>query len=101
MTVEWNRSRPIRRIRSPRVGVIEGASATTRTGDHKPDGLLFVLHPGIPAGELDRIVDAIDLAPTITSLLGVPHEGFDGRPVPELLVSSRPSGHAIDVGRSR
>jgi predicted AlkP superfamily phosphohydrolase/phosphomutase len=88
MTVEWNRSRPIRKIRSPRVGVIEGTSPTTRTGDHKPEGLLFVLHPGVPAGELDRIIDAIDLAPTIASLLGVSHEGFDGRPVPEILGSS-------------
>ena len=88
MTVEWNRSRPIRKIRSPRVGVIEGTSPTTRTGDHKPEGLLFVLHPGVPAGELDRSIDVIDLAPTIASLLGVPHEGFDGRPVPEILGSS-------------
>jgi len=86
MTVEWNRSRPIRKIRSPRLGVIEGTSHTPRTGDHKPDGLLFVLHPGVTSGECDRIVDAIDLAPTITSLLGVPYDGFDGTPVPEILV---------------
>jgi predicted AlkP superfamily phosphohydrolase/phosphomutase len=86
MTVEWNRSRPVRKIRSPRVGVIEGVFPDARTGDHKPEGLLFVLHPGIVSRELDRIIDAIDLAPTITQLLGVPHEGFDGSPVPEILV---------------
>lgn len=85
MTVEWNRSRPIRKIRSPRVGVIEGTSPATRSGDHTPEGLLFVLHPGVAAGELDRIIDAIDLAPTITSLLGVSREGFDGTPVPEIV----------------
>ena len=85
MTVEWNRSRPIRKIRSPRVGLIEGTSPSARTGDHKPEGLLFVLHSGVVSRELDRIIDAIDLAPTITSLLGVAHDGFDGRPVPEIL----------------
>jgi arylsulfatase A-like enzyme len=42
------------------------------------------VHPGLIPGEIDRIVDAIDLAPTITRLLGVSHEGFDGRPVPEI-----------------
>jgi len=84
MTVEWDRSRPIRTIRSPRIGVIEAPPPGARTGDHKPDGLLFVVHPGLIPGEIDRIVDAIDLAPTITRLLGVSHEGFDGRPVPEI-----------------
>jgi predicted AlkP superfamily phosphohydrolase/phosphomutase len=85
MTVEWNRSRRICKIRSPRIGVIEGTFPTTRTGDHKAEGLLFILHPGVPVGELERVIDTIDLAPTIASLLGVSPEGFDGRPVPELM----------------
>lgn len=89
MTVEWDRSRPISKIRSKRIGLIERAPHTDRTGDHTSDGMLFVLNPAARAGELDRIIDVIDFAPTIANLLGVSHAGFDGRPIPEIVVSSR------------
>jgi predicted AlkP superfamily phosphohydrolase/phosphomutase len=85
MTVEWDRSRPIRVVRSPRVGVIEPSFVTYRTGDHQPEGLLFVVRAGLAPGELDRAIDVADLAPTILTLLGVAPDGLDGRPVPELV----------------
>jgi arylsulfatase A-like enzyme len=90
MTVEWDRSRAIRKVRSPRTGLVEVAPDTARTGDHTPEGMLFVLYPGGRGGELDRIVDVIDLAPTITHLLGVSPDGFDGQPIREIVESLAP-----------
>jgi predicted AlkP superfamily phosphohydrolase/phosphomutase len=83
MTVEWDRSRPISKVRSPRIGVIERTPDITRSGDHTPDGILWVVHPGVRPGDLGRDVNVVDLAPTIAHLLAVPHDGFDGTPILE------------------
>ena len=85
LIVIWNRSGPITRIASPEFGVIEYASRDHRTGDHTPLGLLYALAPGLRGGEKIDEISVMDLAPTITKLLGVDHPDADGRPIPALI----------------
>lgn len=78
LNIVWNRSSPVRRICSPKIGVIERAYEGHRSGDHRSKGL-FVMHgPGIPTGRHPPI-SAMDLAPTICRWLGVELDG-DGSP---------------------
>jgi predicted AlkP superfamily phosphohydrolase/phosphomutase len=85
LLVEWERGAPISRIHSPKTGVIEGVFPGRRTGDHKPEGLLFARGPGIVPRRLDRPVEITQLAPTIASLLGVRLGKTDAEPVAELI----------------
>jgi predicted AlkP superfamily phosphohydrolase/phosphomutase len=72
---------------SPRTGLVTLANAYCRTGEHTPDGMFIACGPGIAAGQLDRIVSTLDLAPTFSALLGVEMTGVDGRVIPELVSS--------------
>src|SRR4029077_14027371 len=85
LLVEWERDSPISRIQSPKTGVIEEVFPGKRTGDHKPEGLLFARGPGIVPRRLDRPVEVTQLAPTIASLLGVQLSKPDSEPVAELI----------------
>jgi len=82
--VEWDRDSPISRISSPKTGVIEEVFPGRRTGDHKPEGLLFARGPGIAPGRLDEPIDIERMAPTVAARLGVKLPGTDARPVAEL-----------------
>ena len=66
-------------------GLIEEVFPGRRTGDHKPEGLLFARGPGIVPRRLDRPVEITQLAPTIASLLGVQLSKPDAEPVAELI----------------
>jgi predicted AlkP superfamily phosphohydrolase/phosphomutase len=72
-------------VRSPKIGVVEGEYRYGRTGDHRPEGLLVTVGPGIRPGRLDRAVSLLDLAPTFLALFGLAADDLDGRPVEELL----------------
>lgn len=85
LIVEWNRSAPIRRFGSPRIGTMERKVSSIRTGEHTHQGLFIVKGPGIPAQQLPEAVSVLDVAPTICALLGVPLDGVDGTPIPALL----------------
>ena len=85
LLVEWERDAPISRIQSPKTGIIEEVFPGKRTGDHKPEGLLFARGPGIVPRRLDRPVEVTQLAPTIASLLGVQLSKPDSEPVAELI----------------
>ena len=84
LMVEWNREAPITKVSSPKTGLIEGVFPGDRTGDHKPEGMLFAYGPGIVPGRLARPVSITQLAPTIAARLGVSLPDVDGTPVPEL-----------------
>lgn len=73
------------RVRSPRIGVVEGVNKFGRTGEHRIGGLLVAHGPGIRPGLLGRTVSIMDLAPTIAALLGVGMAETDGVVIPELL----------------
>lgn len=91
LLVEWDRDDPISRIHSPKTGVIEEVFPGRRTGDHKPEGLLFARGTGIAPGRLDRPIEITQLAPTIASLLGVRLPKTAALPVDELTAASRPT----------
>ena len=80
------------RLRSPRIGVVEGTNTYVRTGDHRREGLFMALGPGIRPGKLLRTVSIMDFAPTFCALLDVPMPDVDGRVIAELVPAqaSRP-----------
>lgn len=68
LNIVWNRTAPIRKIRSPKIGLIERDHESVRSGDHRPTG--FVLTRG-GGGESLPPISATDLAPAICAMLGV------------------------------
>ncbi len=79
LMVEWNRDRPIRSIAAPGCGRIDGQWKGARTGDHRPEGMLFARGPGIDPGSEHGPVRVVDLAPTICAALGTSLIEADGR----------------------
>ncbi len=77
LMVVWNRSAPITRVRSEKIGLISDPNPSMRSGDHTPQGLFFALGPGIEPGET-KPVSVVDFAPTFMSLLGVNESDLDG-----------------------
>jgi predicted AlkP superfamily phosphohydrolase/phosphomutase len=79
--VEWNRDAPITSVYSSKTGKIHALNKKCRTGDHKPDGLFFLLGPSIRPGPIGQSVSVMDFAPTISSLLGVEPSQFEGQSI--------------------
>ncbi len=73
------------RIRSDKLGVVEGTIQYCRTGDHRPEGVFVACGPGIAPGTLARTVSIMDFAPTFAALLDVKLDDVDGKPIAELL----------------
>ncbi len=69
---------------SPKTGIIHGLYTNWRSGDHRPDGLLLALGPGIATNSAFAAIQIEDLAPSISARLGVRLEDVDGRVVPWL-----------------
>jgi predicted AlkP superfamily phosphohydrolase/phosphomutase len=76
---------PLDECESPRVGRIEVPVKkpwATRTGDHTVESRLWIVGPGVEPGSRIEGGNVLDLAPTVTALLGVDlPERFDGRPL--------------------
>jgi predicted AlkP superfamily phosphohydrolase/phosphomutase len=89
LMVEWDRESPISTIFSPKTGTIHGVFDGTRTGDHKPEGMVFAFGPGIPRGPLAQPVSITQFAPTIAARLGVRLPQADSEPIQTL---ARPNG---------
>ena len=85
LLVEWNTDTLITSIESEKIGHLDIAQETNRTGDHLPEGMLVVVRPGIPPGQLQRPISVVDVAPTLAAYLGVSLEDIDGVPIQELL----------------
>jgi len=83
--VEWDRSVPLTRCRSEKLGKFRSPHAGVRTGDHKPGGLFFAFGPGIEPGELSATSSIMDFAATAGALLGVPLPDIDGTPIAGVL----------------
>jgi predicted AlkP superfamily phosphohydrolase/phosphomutase len=82
--IDWERSAPIETVWSPKVGLVHAPYTHWRSGDHRPDGLLLALGPGLPARTKFAPVDLEDLAPSVAARLGVTLDECDGRAVPWL-----------------
>ncbi|MCZ6674993.1 MAG: alkaline phosphatase family protein [Verrucomicrobia bacterium] len=85
LLVEWNNEAPVYAIGSAKTGEIRGEYRYRRTGDHNPGGLFIAAGPSIKQGRLDRTVSVMDIAPTITNLLGVELSDVDGIPITEIV----------------
>jgi predicted AlkP superfamily phosphohydrolase/phosphomutase len=81
LLVEWNMDFYPRAVRSPKTGTIANPLHGPRTGDHRLAGLLCAAGPGITPGPLPSALSAMDVAPTLAALLGVPLSGVDGRAI--------------------
>ena len=91
---EWEKSGPINRVASPKIGTVVRRYHGVRTGDHvHKRGLVLGSGDGIASGPIDHSIRAIDLAPTFAALLGVSGDGFAGVPIPEIAATA--------TGRSR
>jgi len=84
--IDWERTAPIETVWSPKTGLVHAPYTHWRTGDHRPDGLLLAIGPGVPSDRVLPCVDLEDIAPSIAARLGVGLEDVDGRPVPWLTV---------------
>jgi predicted AlkP superfamily phosphohydrolase/phosphomutase len=65
------------RLRSPRIGTIEGSNDYGRTGEHRPDGLFIAAGRGIRRARHHGAA-IVDFAPTIARMLGVVAPQTDG-----------------------
>lgn len=83
--IDWERTVPLETVWSPKTGLVHAPYTHWRTGDHRPDGLLLAIGPGVPTDTVLPCVDLEDLAPSIAARLGVELEDVDGRPVPWLM----------------
>lgn len=79
LLVTWNRDRPIRAVSSPDIGRLVHPHPTVRTGDHRPHAMLLLNGPGHTPRRINDDIDIIDLAPSLTALLGLPSTGFQGQ----------------------
>jgi predicted AlkP superfamily phosphohydrolase/phosphomutase len=68
--VEWDHSAPLIRLRSPRIGTIEGEAGSQRTGSHLQGGLWLCSGPSFSSGKVEKS-QSVDLAPTILDFFGV------------------------------
>jgi predicted AlkP superfamily phosphohydrolase/phosphomutase len=80
LLLEWNKVSPIERVHSPLFGVLERRDRRVRTGDHvQKRGALFRTRTHGREQSAGSIT-AADVAPTVAALMGLPTEGFTGRP---------------------
>jgi predicted AlkP superfamily phosphohydrolase/phosphomutase len=81
LIVIWD-SVPIDVVDHPKAGRI-GPVPFKRSGSHVHRGFLMAAGPGVSAGERLPDAHALDISPTILSLLGAPIPAhFDGQPLP-------------------
>jgi predicted AlkP superfamily phosphohydrolase/phosphomutase len=85
VVARWRRGRPITSLVHPLAGRVESRYRGVRTGDHREEGLVIALGPGLRPGPVPDAVRVEDLGPTLGAWLGVPLPGVDGRPVPSLV----------------
>lgn len=78
LLLQWDRSGPILRVRSEKIGTVEQKNPSLRTGDHKPEGLFLAVGPAIEPGRLETMVSVTDFFPTIAARLGVDITDVDG-----------------------
>lgn len=87
--VRWNRSAPIRRVHSDKIGHIAQEAVDNRTGDHTPDGVFFLGGAALRLnGELPA-VEPQDFAPSIAAYFGVRCGASDGKLIPAFTISHR------------
>jgi predicted AlkP superfamily phosphohydrolase/phosphomutase len=79
LLVRWNRSAPIRSVRSEAIGELSHEYLDNRTGDHTPEGFCVISGPGVEAGSQGSAVRTVDFAPAIAEYFGLELNSHDGR----------------------
>jgi predicted AlkP superfamily phosphohydrolase/phosphomutase len=97
LLIEWNEEKRLGstslgnpngskiRIASKKLGELEGLSTYCRTGDHRPEGLLIAMGAGLKPGRIEQSISIMDLAPTISLLLGIQLPEIDGKPIARIV----------------
>jgi predicted AlkP superfamily phosphohydrolase/phosphomutase len=101
LLLEWNKSRPIDRVTSPRIGEVKNDVVSVRSGDHatSKQGLLFAPVAAGSTGQQPE-VRVIDIAPSLLNLLGVGDDLLAGKMIPFLVPGSGARHpHALETGR--
>ncbi len=82
LAVVWNRNHPIRLVSSPKIGVIrQDYEDSSRSGDHKPEGIFIAAGRGVQRVSLNRKVAPVDFLPTFCELFGISIGHTEGRPI--------------------
>lgn len=89
LIVQWEGSRPIEALSSPRIGVVQGELPDKRSGAHRTYGFLIGRGNGIRNACRPSPADIVDIAPTVLHLQGLPvPEKLDGRVLADMLEAS-------------
>ena len=85
LVVLWKQNYPTDVVDSPKVGRV-GPIPCPRPGGHRTEGFVIAKGAGIEPGSTAPTAEAVDIGPTILTLLGetVP-EHFDGKPMPNIV----------------
>src|SRR3954451_3052895 len=103
--IEWERSAPIERVRSPAIGTVSIPYGHWRQGDHVREGVMFAMGPGIEPGPRPGVYDVVNLGATFAAAVGEELPGVDGRPIASVLppggIASPEPARPIRRGRPR
>lgn len=78
LLVEWNWDAPVASVSSPTIGTVAKDDPETRTGDHRPEGLIVAAGPGVVPGRLSGRVRSVDISATLAALCDVELSGVEG-----------------------
>jgi predicted AlkP superfamily phosphohydrolase/phosphomutase len=81
LLVEWNRDAPIASVYSPKTGRIDGVYSKCRTGDHRSEGIFFLVDGQYAGGALLQPVSIMDFGPTMAELLNVSLPRTEGQSI--------------------
>jgi predicted AlkP superfamily phosphohydrolase/phosphomutase len=70
---------------SEKTGPLDGLNDYGRSGEHRDPGMFVSICDRVQPARLERVVSILDIAPTLTRLLGVDLPEREGNPIPELL----------------
>ena len=102
LLVVWNRTAPIRVVKSPRIGTVWQDYGDFRTGDHTPYGLFMAAGEQIEPAVASQATSIVDFFPTFLELLDGASHDSDGQPIGEILGRSVTSeGGEVDAEEFR
>ncbi|HVN87517.1 MAG TPA: alkaline phosphatase family protein [Candidatus Binatia bacterium] len=81
LLIEWNTAAPLNAVSSAKLRTIRVPFEHPRSGHHTRQGLFVAQGPHLAPEQLAEPVSIMDLAPTLTALLGVHLPDVDGRPI--------------------
>jgi predicted AlkP superfamily phosphohydrolase/phosphomutase len=84
LVVDWNRSHPIRAVESAKIGTLRMPEVNSRKGVHTTKGLFLVRTENGGERYLSKEIQVMDIAPTISSWMGVNLDDVDGSVIPEM-----------------